>query len=719
MTFQSRRPCIALASVLIALLCDHALFAKLETWRTEGAPAFNKGKKEGVVVSDAGKVRLGRTLKTLGSVDATRVWDLARDAKGSIFAATGDEGKVYRREAKDDAPWTLAYDAGDSQALALAVGHEGRIFVGTGPTGQVVDVTDPKHPASRPAPGVQYIWDLAADAKGNLYAATGPTGQLWKRAAEGGAWSLVYDSKHDHLLCVAVAIDGTVYAGSDGEGLIYKVAPGGKVSVLYDAPQSEIRSLVVGQDGAVYAGTASDSGGGAGGGRGPSSFPGGGTTSTAASRSEALTATTLSTPAFVQDAPKTPPEKPRSSSLIGGSASLRPIAPGDNAVYRIDADGVAREILRAKALMFALAIADDRVYVGTGPEGILYEIRDQGRETIPVARLDNGQILALLVAPEGELVLGNGDPGTVVRLEKGHTSEGELLSDIRDTKLISRFGAMNWRAERPDGTDIAVQVRSGNVAEPDSTWSEWSPEQRDPETARADVPSSRFVQYRARLTTKRPNLTPELSMFALRYQTANLPPEINKLEVPDLSALEGATRQTRLTFRWDVTDPNDDDLSYHLFLKKEGWPSWVKLTDTPVTEKTFAWDATTVPPGHYQIRLLASDRPSNNTRDALDRERISESFIVDSEPPAVFLKGGGGGASAELKDRLTRVVKASYAVDGGDWVPVFPDDGLFDRLSETVTIPLPDLKPGAHVLLLRATDAAGNVGSGDLLIKIP
>ena len=91
MTFQSPRIRIAFGFVLIVLLCDHALFGKLETWRTEGAPAFNKGKKERVVVSDTGKVRLGRTLKTLGAVDATRVWDLARDARGSLYAATGDE----------------------------------------------------------------------------------------------------------------------------------------------------------------------------------------------------------------------------------------------------------------------------------------------------------------------------------------------------------------------------------------------------------------------------------------------------------------------------------------------------------------------------------------------------------------------------------------------------------------------------------------------------
>ena len=63
----------------------------------------------------------------------------------------------------------------------------------------------------------------------------------------------------------------------------------------------------------------------------------------------------------------------------GGSATPRPISPGDNAVYRIDGDGVPREVLRVKALVHALAWSNDRLLVGTGPEGQLYEVRQPRR----------------------------------------------------------------------------------------------------------------------------------------------------------------------------------------------------------------------------------------------------------------------------------------------------------------------------------------------------
>lgn len=712
---------LTVAALTVAVAAS--AWAKVETWRQEGAAAFSKYHRESVVISDQGRIRLGQALVPTGPLAAERVWDLVRAGDGTVFAATGDAGKVFRKSTKEGEAWTVAYDAADTQALALAATPQGKVFAGTGPSGLVVELTDPHHPSSRPDPKVQYVWDLAADAEGNLFAATGPTGQLWKRS-RGGKWSLVFDSKATHLLCVAVAPDGTVYAGSDGEGLIYKVNRDGKVSVVYDAPQSEVRTLLLTPDGTLYAGTAAEAAG--------SNRPSGlisrdsdGSVRSFQSKlsdlsAGASTASDASSPTGGQTQPPSPPATKPSAPRppAPGSAVPRPVTPGDNAVYRIENDGVAREVFRARTLVFALAWSDDRLLVGTGPDGQLYEIRAQGDESTPLAKLDNGQILALLAEPGGEVLLGTGDPGTVVRLSSGFVSKGELVSVVHDTKLLSRFGALSWRADLPAGTAIGVHVRTGNVGEPDETWSAWSAEQTDPAAARAESPPGRFVQYKVRMTTKDPKRTPELRSVALSFRSSNLPPEINKLDVPDLSAGDGAARQTRLTVRWEVSDPNNDDLNYTVRLRKEGWPSWITLTETPITEKTYAWDTTAFPSGFYRIGLTASDRPSNSPEDALSRDRESESFIVDHDPPQVSITPREKTALVVLSDALTRLVKADYALDGGPWTPIFPDDGLFDTPREQITLALPDLKPGVHLLMVRGADAAGNVGSGDSLIAV-
>ena len=93
-------------------------------------------------------------------------------------------------------------------------------------------------------------------------------------------------------------------------------------------------------------------------------------------------------------------------------------------------------------------------------------------------------------------------------------------------------------------------------------------------------------------------------------------------------------------------------------------------------------------------------------------------FLVDHDPPAVNVTPVKSGATIMLKDELTHLVKADYALDGGHWVPIFPDDGLFDTQTEKITLSLPDLKPGVHLLMVRATDSAGNLGSGDALVKV-
>jgi len=65
--------------------------------------------------------------------------------------------------------------------------------------------------------------------------------------------------------------------------------------------------------------------------------------------------------------------------------------------------------------------------------------------------------------------------------------------------------------------------------------------------------------------------------------------------------------------------------------------------------------------------------------------------------------------TASAEDALTPIKAFQYAVDStSDWQPVLPDDLLFDSTKEGVTIKIPDLKAGPHVVTLRATDERNN-----------
>ena len=86
--------------------------AKLETWRQEGAAAFSKHHRERVVISDRAASGWDRRCGRPAPLAAERVWDLARGRDGSVFAATGDSGKVFRQRTTGRAAWTVVLRRG-------------------------------------------------------------------------------------------------------------------------------------------------------------------------------------------------------------------------------------------------------------------------------------------------------------------------------------------------------------------------------------------------------------------------------------------------------------------------------------------------------------------------------------------------------------------------------------------------------------------------------
>ena len=127
--------------------------------------------------------------------------------------------------------------------------------------------------------------------------------------------------------------------------------------------------------------------------------------------------------------------------------------------------------------------------------------------------------------------------------------------------------------------------------------------------------------------------------------------------------------------------------------------------ETIANKKRFYAEAV---PGNWLV-LFTHDQP------VAPAPRTTTSSAAQLAPPAPLQRSGVGW--------LRRAAwgidgKAAYALDGGEFVPIFPDDGLFDTPRETITIKLPDLKPGTHVLMVRATDAAGNTGTGDAVLAV-
>jgi hypothetical protein len=193
------------------------------------------------------------------------------------------------------------------------------------------------------------------------------------------------------------------------------------------------------------------------------------------------------------------------------------------------------------------------------------------------------------------------------------------------------------------------------------------------------------------------------------------------------SPLQATKDRTAITVRWAAHDEDGDDLTYALFLRGDGESVWRLLKDK-ITDKAYSFDATQIPDGGYQIRVTASDSPSEAPGDALTGEKVSDRFVIDTTPPVVGgLKATGTTVSCtgstctrsveivfDADDAVSPVGHAEYSVDAGPWQYVDPVGKLSDSLHEhydfKITVNEVSSKAAEHLITVRAYDRYENVG---------
>lgn len=643
--------------------------AKVATWRHASRTDFAKGKPESVVLGAAGEITLARKLERVADLKAGSVWALA-EAKNRLLAGTAEPGQIV--EITPDGKTRQLWTSDKVQVFSLLARDDGSVLAGTGPDGKVIKIDEAGKASDFATLDATYIWDLAADKDGTVYAGTGPKGRIYKLANDGSS-SVHFETHQAHVMTLAFDAQGRLLAGTDG-GLVLAVQ-GQNGRVLYDTGGMEVRALWPGPQDVLYFGTAQEK-----------------KSSSSSSRSS-------------------------SSSTSGANP------PGTNFVYRIDSTGGVTEVLKTSSMVYCLGgKGPDDLVAGTGTAAQIYSVDPMSATGRQLAKIDADQVLSMLETDNGKLFFGTGNPARVYSLSRGYVAEGTLVSEPLDASMVAHFGALNWSAETPPGTEVSVAVRSGNTTKPGENWSAWSNEQRDPDRAAAGCPAGRFLQYRLTLKSKDPQRTPEVRSVVLRYRTSNQRPQITKFTVPHVDEEDGKSPITKLKLTWTAADPNKDDLSYSLSFRKPEWKTWVKLKDN-LTDANFEWDVTSVPQGNYLLRLNVTDRPSNPDAEALDANKISEPFVIDCQGPKVTaklanLQAGVASFEAESHDDYSPIVAASYSLDSGRWVNVFPQDRLFDTPHERFKFDVEGLKPGLHVLVIRSTDAAGHTSSADVVFPV-
>jgi hypothetical protein len=519
---------------------------------------------------------------------------------------------------------------------------------------------------------------------------------------------------------------GNLIAGSDGSGLVYRIDAQGKGYVLFEAPKREITAVAVAAGGTIYAASVGD--------KSHNPLP----------------------PLPVQGVGSVTITVVQPGSMQAANTSVS--VPEGSEIYALIEGQAPRKLWAGKdEIVYALAARPDGLLALTGNRGRVFRIASDG-SFADVGHLDAQQGLSMAAVQDGEgmggVFIGTGNTGKLVFL--GKAEKHEYASDVLDAGALARFGRVEVE---PGSTSYELLTRTGNVEQPvrgrgDWGWSDWQP-LKDGAVA---SPPGRFFEWKAVL-----HAGAALGGVGVNYLPVNAAPVVDDLmvapgarvnaqslaqpgnQLPAISLVfpsssqnagfDGSSSQplqafkdrTAITVHWAAHDDNGDDLIFSLYLRGDGEHVWRLLKDQ-ITDKAYSFDATQIPDGGYQIKVVASDAPSHTPADALSGEKISERFEVDTTPPVVSalkakVEGNecAGAACQEqirvtfdAEDAFSPIAHAEYSLDAGTWKYVEPVGGLSDSKREHYEVRLPPNGPagkaGEHLITVRVYDRHDNVG---------
>jgi len=444
------------------------------------------GDLKGVSVSSDGTVRAGFTLGSAPIPDATTVFAATTLTDGSTLIGTSPNGKVYK--AVGDTI-TLFGDTGALAVTSIVQAKNGTIYAATIPDGKIFKLSQGKADVFATLPDASHVWALTRDKNGTgLFAATGPEGKVFHVEANGSS-SVYFRSTEPHLVSLALADNGDLYAGSSGKGQLYKITGPGRATVFGDMPGEEVKAIAVGKDNAVW---------------------------------------------VISNEYGEPPEPPKRSAAAGrvpaGPSAAPKGKPGKGQLHRFDAQGRMERMMKHDDTHYMALSLDDKgaPYVGTGAGGRVYTVDDAHAVTI-VADTDERQVGALHVSG-GKGFVATSDPPVLRRILGRGGPDAVWTSKVLDATLRARFGTVSWRSSGP----VEVSFRTGGTGVPDATWSGWS----NPITGPAPInATARYVQVRARFS-RDPNAT--LAEVTVPFVTDNVRPVITEVNA---TAKAGPTKE--------------------------------------------------------------------------------------------------------------------------------------------------------------------------------
>jgi hypothetical protein len=688
-----------------------------QNWELYKMDDFIAGKFDGISISHEGTLSLSPKEEALQGPTEDFYLSLLITSDGTKYLGTGHSGKIYK--VGTNGMFELLHQVPEMDILCLAQDRNGNLYAGTSPNGQIYKITTRGELEPFFDPTEKYIWDLMFAENGALLAAVGESGGIYQINNQGEGRKIL-EVEENHILCMTKTQNDELIAGSGGRGVIYRVNPGKKAAILYESSYEEIKSIALDRQGNIYAAA-------------------GGKVVEPKKNASSLLPAGQSTEITVTATPSTP--------SIGQARISADEQPG--AIYRISPEALAKKLWSSEDELVYSLLWDEqkkKIIFGTGNKGRIYEI-DANEKISLLLQKESEQVYYLLAQGTAIYALSN-NPSRLSRISPEKRFEGEYQSRVLDAKTLSKWGRIEWDAELPTGAIILFLTRSGNSAEPDRTWSDWSPPYQNSQGEQILSPKGRYLQFMVRFKAESSRMSPHLKKATLFYLHSNLPPSLTKLDLlspnevylkpleqddviwgEEISLSEQAMNKNKSqsyiapkkvekkgyrTITWDALDENGDSLLYSVSIRREDETSW-RVLEPKWAEKILAFNTSLFPDGIYFVKVEASDSPSNPKGMDLKTEKISRPLVIDNSLPVIrnFQSEKQGNRLSLFfgaEDANSHIQEVKYLIRPNDWQVVFPEDGICDSKSETFRFTTVLPSTADNMIIVQVKDRHGNIG---------
>lgn len=642
---------------------------------------YNNGTYNGIMLTEQGSLILAPIIEKDGAIEGKFIWKIYNSSDGSMYAAiSGDGAELYKREAGESDFNLFVKSTNESAFTSVISDNSGNIYAATAPYARIIKYDKLGNEIWSKNVDDTYIWDMKFDNNGNLYAAAGGNNARVLKISSNGNITEILKTEEQHAMSLYFdSKNNKLYIGTAGRGLVLSVdlstnLENPSYKTVYDTAQNEVYAITMDNIGNLYFGTAT---------REPSY---------------------LILPSIID----------------GGKLADDSAKEFRNSLYKADTNGtVQRLFFLNQTLVFALSSdIDNNIYFITGDNADIYKINGNDGLLSYIGGLEN-KTLSTFSATKDGLYFAISKTGEIYKMQNGNPSEGSFISDTLDLKFLSKLGSLKVMTTIPDGSDISFEVRTGNVARVDNTWSDFTKVSED---GKINAPDGRFLQFRITMKNSNANekSVPVLSSMDFTYIENNLPPDVLNGGLTTYYKQQNDSSETTKSpqleenetmIYWKGSDPNGDKLIYDLEYRLKGEKNYRKLANNLETPY-FRFKSYLMPSGIYDFRITASDRFDNPID--LSKTKTLEVLNIkyDNDSPEIFdfavkIEGNKRIITFRAEDKLSFLKTVRYSTITEEWHYILPDDKVLDSMNENFTIIIDDEEAGS--ITIEVLDTEGNI----------